>query len=221
VKDPTAVQTLLDVHDTPFSSLGPPVPRGLSVGWIAHRDPFQPSASVLLAEPSVPTATQAFVVAHDTWLSWDVSPPRLGVLCVDHLVPCRRSTTATVSPAESMLAAPTAVHAVADEQDTPQSQSPIPNPGWEVRSTDHRLPFQRAAPDPTATHAVADAHDTSLRPLGLPRWSAHLDPFHRPTDEPPPKNPRIPSVYAPPPTAMQAVLDVHDTPVALKPFGIR
>jgi hypothetical protein len=163
------VQALLDVHDTPFSSLGPPLPRRSSVRWIAHREPFQPSASALLAEPWLPTATQAFVVAHDTWLSCDVGPPRLGVLCIDHLVPCRRSTTGTVSPAESMLAAPTAVHAVAGEQDTPQSQSPIPNPGWGVRSTDHLVPFRRAAPDPTATHVVADAHDTSLRPLGLPR----------------------------------------------------
>ena len=218
------MQTLLDVHDTPFSSLGPPVPRGLSVGWIAHRDPFQPSASALgkrTSSPWLPTATQAFAEAHDTWANVDVGSPRLGVPCIDHLVPCRRSTTGTVSSEESMLAAPTAVHAVADEQDTPDSQSPSPNPGLGVRCTDHFVPFQRAAPDPTATHAVADAHDTSLRPLGLPRWSAHLDPFHRPTDEPPPKNPRIPSVYAPPPTAMQAVLDVHDTPVALKPFGIR
>jgi hypothetical protein len=83
------VQALLDVHDTSFSSLGPPLPRRLSVRWIVHREPFPPPASVVLGEPWLPTAKQAFVVVHDTWLSCDVRPPRLGVLCADHLVACR------------------------------------------------------------------------------------------------------------------------------------
>lgn len=106
---------------------------------------------------------------------------------------------------------------------TSQSPQPLPHPKPGMESWQHRpsppTPARRAGPDRNAR--CRSAHDTSLRPLGLPRWSDHLDPFHRPTGEPPPKNPRIPSVYAPPPTAMQALLDVHDTPLALKPVGIR
>lgn len=219
------MQAVLDVHDTPFSSPCAPLP-GFAVPWIAHREPFQPSASGLSNrgtasfEPSLPTATHAFAEAHDTSLNPDVGTRRLGVPWIDHLVPFQRSTTGTVSFERSSRESPTAVHAVADEQDTPQSQSPSPEfSGVGVRRTDHLVPSQCAAPDPTATQAVADAHDTSLPP-GAPRWSDQLDPFHRPTDELPPKNEPRPSVYGPPPTAMQNVLDVHDTPVALKPFGI-
>jgi hypothetical protein len=59
---PRAVHAVGDEHDT---AVRPPLdaPRGLGVGWIDHRLPFQRSAR---ASPELPTASQAAGDAHDT-----------------------------------------------------------------------------------------------------------------------------------------------------------
>ena len=43
---PTAVQALLELHDTPLNpAVAPTEPEGNGVCWIDHRDPLRPSAS--------------------------------------------------------------------------------------------------------------------------------------------------------------------------------
>ncbi len=128
------------------------------------------------------------------------------------------------------------MHAVADGQDIPQSQSSR-LPGVGVFWIDHLLPFQRSARVtfpivseavercPTATHAVAEVHETASRPTN-PSFGVccivHREPFQRSTTA---RNPKLlstmPSVYGPPPTAVQATVDVHDTPLAKKRLGTR
>ena len=83
--------------------------------------------------------------------------------------------------------------------------------GLGVDWIDHRLPFHRSArgtscgsaePEPTAMHARSEMHDTAARNAleeGR-RTGDHRLPFQR-------------SAYLlPPPTAMQAFLETHDTP---------
>lgn len=67
--EPTAMQNVRDVHETPMSSLDVE-PRGLGVGWIDQVLPFQRSArgTPLPLTPRSPTAVQTFVEMHDTAL---------------------------------------------------------------------------------------------------------------------------------------------------------
>jgi hypothetical protein len=91
----------------------------------------------------------------------------LGIRSIVQLVPFHRTA--------SLL--PSAVHAVADGQDT-APMSPISGVCWGGGRLNHLAPFQRSikgpfghrplqlcplSQDPTAAHAVADEHDTSLR----------------------------------------------------------
>jgi hypothetical protein len=87
---------------------------------------------------------------------------------------------------------------------------------------DHVVPFHRSASDPpllgpvismpTAVQALADAHDTPARPLpctpvGLGVcWIDHVVPFHRSASV------TVVVLVEVPPTAVQALADVHDTP---------
>jgi hypothetical protein len=96
---------------------------------------------------------------------------------------------------------------------------------------DHLLPFQRSTSvdllfgppeNPTAVQARFDVHDTASRTLpcdpgglGL-RWIAHLLPFQRSTSV---AVPYSPPATAESPTAVQARLDVHDTPLRVTPRG--
>lgn len=83
---------------------------------------------------------------------------------------------------------------------------------------DHLAPVQRSTSAfpcplcPTAMHALADVHDTLPKPpptAGV-RWIDHRLPFHRSTrvfiGPGPPKD------FPSPPTAVQALAEVHDTP---------
>jgi hypothetical protein len=94
LEDPTAVQAVLDVHDTPMTPL-PVVPVGLGVVWIDQLVPFHCSANVTSGlEPVLdPTAVQAVLDVHDTPLRLllSVAPVGLGVVWIDQLVPFHRS----------------------------------------------------------------------------------------------------------------------------------
>src|ERR1700729_1623739 len=83
-----------------------------------------------------------------------------------HFLPFQRSARAVLVEKLGAEVPPTAVHALADVQDT-LLRKPGPGPRWTV----HFLPFHafatgtdRAAlpmKDPTATHALAEGHDTA------------------------------------------------------------
>jgi hypothetical protein len=93
MESPTAVQTVADVHDTPFSSLLV-TPTGLGVGWIAHLVPVQDAANV----PSgpVPTAVHVVVDGHDTaFRVLPVVTAGLGVDWMAHFVPFHASARVT------------------------------------------------------------------------------------------------------------------------------
>ena len=232
--DPTAVQLLADVHDTPNR-----LPKsGPGVGWIDHLLPFERSTtgavSSLLSTTKAPTAVQAVAEEHDTPPSWLLKDPGLGVGLIDHRVPFQRSANIPRS------LEPTAVQAVADVHDTPPR--PLPSPVSGVRWTDHRTPFQRSTrnappdstnlppsasttvrmPPPTAVQTVGDVHDTALS--ALPRaaagtcWNHHREPFHCSTSAT-----RWPALLVNDPTAMQTFLDGQDTALSellLAPAGL-
>lgn len=128
---------------------------------------------------------------------------------------------------------PTAIHAVADVQETPESrpeqvkavlhEAPVAMTGSGAGWRTHSAPFQRSAnrspacsvkPPPTATHTLADTHDTSVS-SSLPPKTSGLRGFT--ADQ------RVPSqrsavangkqlLHSLNPTAMHARPDVQDTP---------
>src|SRR5712691_10893810 len=95
---PTAVQADADVHETAVMSAATKLVSTWR-GWLTHFRPFQLSASL-------PTASQNFAELHDTALRLDSN---LGNAWVTHFLPSQRSA----------ISKPTAVHALADVQDTP------------------------------------------------------------------------------------------------------
>src|SRR5205085_1258889 len=119
---PTAVQALLDVHDTPPLRTLAVAPAGLGVLWIVQLLPFQTSASVTGMPPSsvsYPTAVHAVLAVHDTSLkksSW--APFGFGVLWTAHPVPFHRSARVTSFPALFRYC-PTAAQALLEAHDTP------------------------------------------------------------------------------------------------------
>jgi hypothetical protein len=122
------------------------------------------------------------------------------------------------------------MHAVEVVHDTPaRLTKPPPEPDERgLDWTDQLVPFQRSTNaellnQPTAVHAVADVHDTPSRPLvvvpaGLGTvWIDQLVPFHRSAN-----GRELPVLLIKEPTAMQAVLEVHDTcasPLDVAPGG--
>jgi hypothetical protein len=107
----TAVQTLVDVHETLNELSASPEP---GPSWAAdHLRPFQRSTNVATPEPGDPTAIQKVVVGHDTV---DKPPyPEPGVGAIDHSRPFQRCTSGWDDPD------PTATQNVADVHDTPDS----------------------------------------------------------------------------------------------------
>lgn len=120
---------------------------------------------------------------------------------------------------------PTAVQAVGDMHDTALRlvsaaavevgvvwiDQPTPS---HCSASVKRVP-ERLSDDPTALHAVVDAHDTpdnmlSLTPGGVGVvWIDQPTPSHRSTNAAP-----LPALSTKDPTAVQAVDDVHDTPLS-------
>jgi hypothetical protein len=112
----------------------------------------------------VPTAVQNVGETHEMPAKTVRSAqPGLGADWAVHDLPSQRSTS-TPGWSNSVLAAPTAVHADTDGHES----ASIPARG-EARSMDHRLPFHRSAkgrapeitPEPTATQADRDEQDTT------------------------------------------------------------
>jgi len=160
---------------------------------------------------------QAVLELHDTSDSQVCrAPVGLGVVWIFQDVPFHASANV---PLRSL---PTAVHAVADVHDTPDSTE---NPGglgvaWIFQD----VPFHASAnvplgPLPTAMHEVADVHDT-LDSDAPPEvrgalWSFQAVPFHASASVTP-----TPELLPAPPTAMHDVADVHDTPDKAPPGAV-
>jgi hypothetical protein len=185
------------------------------VDWSDQLVPFHRAARVPALE--FPAAMHADADVQDTPFS---SPPPwggLGVAWIDHLVPFHRSARVLALGVKG-LAAPAAMHAVADVQATPL-RKPLPWGALGVAWTDQRVPFHRSAsgpaPDPpTAVHADAEVQDTPFRAPPWDRlgvgWIRHRVPFHCSATAW-----AAPVVVTLPPTAMQADGAVHATPSRL------
>src|SRR5262249_53493377 len=119
---PTASQNWAEIHDTWFS------PTELSPTGTGNRCIFQPrplhtSASVNeIPSRYEPTAMQKSAAGQDTPSRFGSTDPAVstagsGVCCRCQVVPFHRSARVTVIPA-GLRSCPTAVHALADEQET-------------------------------------------------------------------------------------------------------
>jgi hypothetical protein len=77
LEDPTAVQAVAALHETPLRTMYV-APAGLGVGWICQAVPFQRSASDTMVLPLLytPTAVQAVAELHET----APRPPPVGVV---------------------------------------------------------------------------------------------------------------------------------------------
>ena len=109
--DPTAVQAVLEVHDTLDRK-----PGKFETCSTDHRVPFHRAASgnlVMALFVVYPTAVQAVADVHETPFRTPLDGLRNGLGRTAHRLPFQRST----SP-------PTARHALADEHDTPLSPAP-------------------------------------------------------------------------------------------------
>ncbi len=131
---------------------------------------------------------QVVTAVHDTPSSWLALPGCCGVGVIDQVKPFHRSARVrTLSP---KVAEPTAVHVLADAQDTADScgnGSPV---GLGLGCTFHAVPLKcstsvPAEEPPTAVHADAVVQATPARvlillPAGLGTGSrVHDVPFHR------------------------------------------
>jgi hypothetical protein len=164
-----AVHAVLEVHDTADGSSA-----GM-LGWTAHRVPSQCSATNPVSDP---TAVHEEAEVQDTDAK-EVAPPAVGLGAALRVqpVPFQRSTSGTSfwppSPTPYTMS-PTAVHALADVQDT-ESRVLFSPPTGAVGTTVQVLPFQDSAsaapdgpPNPVAMHAVPLVQDTAIRvPLTL------------------------------------------------------
>jgi hypothetical protein len=133
-KNPTAVHTLGEVHDTPNRPLSVE-PTGLGVGWTDHLWPFQRSASVKYSRalvPKPPTAVHAEADVHDTPNRVSsVEPMGWGVGWIDHFLPFQRSASMD-SLRAPFPKPPTAMHALADAHDTPEKPFSVEPVGLRV-----------------------------------------------------------------------------------------
>ena len=178
-----------------------------------------PSETVAL----YPTARHA-VEVHEIPSRSSFTPPVLGLGTIVQLVPSQDSARVWSAGAE-LSKPPTAMHDVADVQETPVSQlNPAPA-GFGVGSIAQVLPFQCSANvtsvplpftySPTAKQETTDGHDTPLRTLdGAPAGSAtggtvHVLPFQRSASAM-----NAPLAFLSNPTVMQAAGAEQDTPVS-------
>jgi hypothetical protein len=139
------MQAEVDLHDTPLK-LAPRVPCGLAVGWVRHCVPSHPSPSVTSAPEAstpLPTATQAEAAGQATSDS-SLPPGAFDVVCRLHLWPFQRSAAVAPAFVKSELP-PTAVHADADEHETPFRKANCDPVGFGVDCTVHFVPFHCSA----------------------------------------------------------------------------
>lgn len=133
-------------HDTAVKALDPP---GGSVGWMTHDVPSQCSASVFSApvdgsSSAIPTAVHAVADAQETPAKGLPSVPSLGEDWMAHRCPFQCSTSVS-EPMPEMSASPTAVHFLAEVQETPSRPAPMAPAGSGKGSVAHRCPFHRSA----------------------------------------------------------------------------
>lgn len=122
-----------------------------------------------------PTATHELLEAHETALS-QPSPGCVTARCSDHCRPFHRSASVpsggALEPPASRFVAPTAVHTVADAQDTPTSVLDTADSAFGDGWIDHLPALQRStsvepSASPTAVQAVDETHDTLLSSVEL------------------------------------------------------
>jgi hypothetical protein len=136
---------------------------------------------------------QAVLDVHDTQASpLAVAPVGFGVVWIDQVVPFHRSANVACVP-ELLVYEPTAVHAVVDVHEDPESAVNDAPVRFGVVWTDQVVPVKRSAsvtstwepltPSPTAVQAVLDVHDTEesaleVAPDGVAvLWIDQLVPF--------------------------------------------
>jgi hypothetical protein len=166
---------------------------------------------------------QALVEVHDTPLRLAYAAPvGVGVDWIDQLVPSQRSTN---GPFPMW---PTAVHAVAEVHDTPFSMAPPVGLGvdWIVqRVPSHRSAKVSSSPprlnkEPMAVQAEAEVHDTPVRTLSTGLVGLRVDWIDQLVPSQPWAKVREfgagTLLFTMSPTAVQAVVEVHDT--ALSPM---
>lgn len=218
--DPTAVQALAELHDTPYrmSSLGS------GVFWATQVVPSHLSTkSPLPYTCKGPTAVQRAEL-HETALS---SPTGSGIFWAAQVVPSHASATGpTASSSKRACSDPTAVHKLGEHDTLVRPLStPLPT-RLGVFWTAQVVPSHRSAKgaptppmswDPTAVQALAELHDTASRELAAGSdgvfWTAQAVPSHATTNAA-----GLPVVFALP-TAVQASGELHDTPPKELPAG--
>ncbi len=124
LKLPTAVQDLADEHETPFKDATPgPVP---GLGTTAQVLPSQASTSARTAPPALlellklPTAVQDLADEHETPFRDATPGPVPGLGTTAQVLPSQDSTSVPLAER------PTAVHQVAETQDTAARLAPPP-----------------------------------------------------------------------------------------------
>jgi len=141
------MQWLDAMQDTPFSEA--PGDGGFRVCSIAQFVPFHRSANVMplpLLVLCKPTAVHALAEAHDTLISWlNDEPWGTGVGSIVQFVPFHVSANDAYPVPVELYENPTAVHEVADLQDTPFSCVPVEPGGLIAGSSLHFAPFQDSA----------------------------------------------------------------------------
>ena len=223
VKPPTAVQLVLEVHDTLAKALAL-APAALGVAWIAQLPPLHDSASVSELPPLLvyaPTAVHALGVAHETpYRRLDLEPLGFGVACIDQAPPLHCSARVTSVPAVLVYDA-TAVHCVVDGQETLRSTLLLLPAGFGVGCTVHAPLLQRSASvkpvplalldQPTAVQSVVEGHETLRSRLTLVGWGVgwivHAEPFQRSASVV-----RMPEALTESPTAVHAFAAAQATP---------
>jgi hypothetical protein len=179
------VQKLVETQDTPLSSLnGTEAVLGLGLGTTDQVVPSHistrvnrgedRSGGVLPAAP--PTATQKLVEIHETPKRSLPTVLGFGLGTTDQVVPSHVSTRVGNIGGVPPPSPPTAVHFVAETQDTPLRALPIP-PGLGLGTTDQVVPSHvstrvrlvekelSSLREPTAVHMVVERQDTPLRRL--------------------------------------------------------
>ena len=180
--EPTATQSAAPAHATAANALVA-APAGSAGCCKNHRAPVQCWASRPL--PAVPTASQLRANGQDTDVSAFGSAPAASPATgwAVQPVPFHRSVSVGEPPAAGVTA-PTAVHCVADRQDTPAN----PPPGTGAAAVSAQVvPFHTDVWVPSAIRQN-DADGQEMVPGGSPSpkviaagsaWTAQLVPFHR------------------------------------------
>ena len=194
VYQPTAVQEVADVQDTPVSWL-PCVVLGLGVGWTVQAEPSHasatvPSSKLLLA--TSPTASQELAVMQETLAREVLTGP--GTAWAVHEVPFHATAAGPV------FVAPTASQEVADRQEIEET-SLSPGTGG---PDDHEVPSQiPTCPEPAARQKLVLVQDTMPIVSGG-AWIDQDVPFHISA-----RGPDVPS-----PTASQNCEETQETPLS-------